>query len=152
MAFVIFAALSAQIISRYVFNAPIDSTDAIAEAALVWMTFIGAAMVYRERGHIAVGLIEATTPPVIQKAVRIIIHLVVIAVLAYVLTQVGKLQPLMARVQFGTVPHSPYTSKFVFVLLPFALGAGLTIIFALEAIWRDLTGQAPVQTEVQEII
>lgn len=148
---VIFVALSLQIVSRYVFNAPIHMTDVVAEAALIWTTFLGAAMVYRERGHIAVSLLEMVAPPVVQKLVRVAVHLLVIAVLVYILTQVGKLQPLMSRVRFGTLPHGPYTSKFMLVLLPFALGTVLTILFAFEAIWRDLTGRDPVQRSAQEI-
>lgn len=152
MAAIIFAALSTQIVSRYVFNAPVHMTDVIAEAALIWMTFLGAAMVYRERGHIAVDLLDHAAPPLIQKAVRIAIHLLVIAVLLYVLQQVAQVKPLMSRVQFGTLPRGTYTSKFALMLLPFAIGAGLTILFALEAIWRELTGRAPVRTETQEIV
>lgn len=145
MSVVIFAALSVQIISRYAFNAPIHMTDVIAAGALIWMTFLGAAMVYREHGHIAVEVINT-------RVTRLIIHVLVIAVLVYVLSQAVQLHALTSRVQFGTLPRSPWTSKFVFVLLPFALGAALTIVFALEAIWRELTGRPPVQVKTQEIV
>lgn len=145
LSLVIFTSLSTQIVSRYLFNAPIHMTDVIAEGALIWMTFLGAAMVYRERGHIAVKVIDT-------RATRLVIHVLVIAVLAYVLSQTAQLHALMSRVQFGTLPRSPWTSKFVFVLLPFALGAALTIVFALEAIWRELTGRPAVQVAAQEIV
>jgi len=148
----IFIALSTQVISRYVFNAPIHMTDAVAEGALIWMTFLGAAMVYRERGHIAVDLVEMKAPPMVRRIIAIAIHVMVIAVLLYMLGQVGKLQPLMERVQFGTLPRGPWTSKFVLVLLPFAIGAALTILFALEAIWLELTGRRLQRHDAQEII
>lgn len=148
----IFIALSTQVISRYVFNAPIHMTDAVAEGALIWMTFLGAAMVYRERGHIAVDLVEMKAPPIVRRIIAIAIHVMVIAVLLYMLGQVGKLQPLMERVQFGTLPRGPWTSKFVLVLLPFAIGAALTILFALEAIWLELTGRRLQRHDAQEII
>ena len=148
----IFIALSTQVISRYVFNAPIHMTDAVAEGALIWITFLGAAMVYRERGHIAVDLVEMKAPPMVRRIIAIAIHVMVIAVLLYMLGQVGKLQPLMERVQFGTLPRGPWTSKFVLVLLPFAIGAALTILFALEAIWLELTGRRQQRHDAQEII
>ncbi len=148
----IFIALSTQVISRYVFNAPIHMTDTVAEGALIWMTFLGAAMVYRERGHIAVDLVEMKAPPMVRRIIAIAIHVMVIAVLLYMLGQVGKLQPLMERVQFGTLPRGPWTSKFVLVLLPFAIGAALTILFALEAIWLELTGRRLQRHDAQEII
>ena len=145
MAVVIFASLSTQIISRYIFNSPIHMTDVIAEGALIWLTFLGAAMVYRERGHIAVEVID-------NRFTRLVIHVLVIAVLGYILTQAAQLHALMSRVQFGTLPRTAWTSKFVFVLLPFALGAALTSVFALEASWRELSGRPPLRGNTQEIV
>ncbi|MBR9839476.1 MAG: TRAP transporter small permease subunit [Rhodobacteraceae bacterium] len=140
LAITIIAALSVQITSRYVFNAPVHMTDNIAEISLIWMTFLGAAVVYREGGHIGLDLMASRVSPPVQKILRIVLHALVIAVLAYVLTQVRQLQPLMSRLEFGTIPKGPLTSKFMLVLLPFGLGAGTTILFALEAIWTELRG------------
>ncbi|WEX08277.1 TRAP transporter small permease subunit [Chelativorans sp. AA-79] len=141
LAVVIVAALGVQIISRYVLNAPVHMTDAVAAGALIWMTFLGAAVVYRERGHIAIELIDMLPWNGAKRAVRLIIHLLVLAVLAFILQQVWQVRPLMLRVQFGTIPASTLTSKFVFVTLPFAVGAALTILFALEAILREFSGK-----------
>lgn len=138
LALVIAAALSVQIFSRYVLGAPVHMTDDIAEVSLIWLTFLGAAAVYRERGHIAVSVVEALPNPALKKIIRILNHVLVIGVLGLVLNQVAQVQPLMGRLDFGTLPRSPWTSKFALVLVPFALGAGLTLVFALEAIWAEI--------------
>lgn len=140
LALVIVAALSVQIFSRYVLGAPVHMTDDIAAVSLVWMTFLGAAAVYRERGHIAVSVVEALPSPAVRKALRILHHVLVIVVLGLILTQVAEVQPLMGRLDFGTLPRTPLTTKFTLVLVPFAAGAVLTLIFAAEAIWAELRG------------
>ncbi|MGR3375955.1 TRAP transporter small permease [Salipiger abyssi] len=140
LAVAIIGALSVQIVSRYVFNAPVHMTDDIAEISLIWMTFLGAALVYREGGHIGLDLLDTLTRPALRRWLRIVLHLLVVAVLAYVITQVRQLYPLMSRLEFGTVPKGPLTSKFMLILLPFGIGAGMTILFALEAVWTELRG------------
>ncbi|NDW01529.1 TRAP transporter small permease [Salipiger sp. PrR002] len=141
LAVAIIGALSVQIVSRYVFNAPVHMTDDIAEISLIWMTFLGAALVYREGGHIGLDVMSSVLPAAAHRALRVALHVLVIAVLAYVLTQVRQLQPLMSRLEFGTIPNGPLTSKFMLILLPFGLGAAMTILFALEAIWAELRGE-----------
>jgi TRAP-type C4-dicarboxylate transport system permease small subunit len=140
LAIVIIGALSTQIISRYVFNAPVHMTDDLAEVALVWMTFLGAASLYRSRAHISVDLVQAAPRPWVRRGARMLIHLLVIPALALVLYQVHALQPLMGRLDFGTLPKTPLTTKFALVLLPFGLGAGVTIVFAVEALVGEVRG------------
>lgn len=146
----IIGALSVQIVSRYVFNAPVHMTDDIAEISLIWLTFLGAAMVYREKGHIGVEIISGLESVAVRRTVHVGQHILVIAVMSYILTQVGKLEPLMSRLEFGTVPGGPFTSKFALILLPFAIGAALTILFAIEGIWRELTGRVLEHKGAQE--
>ncbi|MBN9887235.1 TRAP transporter small permease [Salipiger abyssi] len=146
LAVAIIGALSVQIVSRYVFNAPVHMTDDIAEISLIWMTFLGAALVYREGGHIGLDLLDNLTRPALRRWLRIVLHLLVVAVLAYIITQVRQLYPLMSRLEFGTVPKGPLTSKFMLILLPFGIGAGMTILFALEAVWTELRG-APAEAD-----
>ncbi|WP_339114736.1 TRAP transporter small permease subunit [Thioclava sp. GXIMD2076] len=139
---VIIGALSVQIVSRYVFNAPVHMTDDIAEISLVWLTFMGAAIVYRDKGHIGVEIIASMKNAAIRRAVHISQHVLVVAVMVEVLFHVQHLYPLMSRLEVGTVPKTLWTTKFTLILLPFGVGAGLTILFALEGIWREITGKA----------
>lgn len=137
-------ALTTQIISRYVFNAPVKMTDDIAEIALIWLTFLGASIVYRERGHIGVDLVSSLHSDNLRRAIDVSLHLLVVVLMGYILTQVGQIQPLMSRLEFGTIPHSWITSKFTLVQIPFATGAVLTLIFALEAMVQTVLPEGEV--------
>ena len=141
LAVVIICALTVQITSRYVFNAPVHMTDDIAEVSLIWLTFLGAAVVYREGGHIGLDLMSDLKNQALRRGLQIFLHLCVIGVLLYALTQVQALKPLMSRLDFGTLPRSPFTSKFALIVLPYGIGAGLTVIFAVEAIVNELRGR-----------
>lgn len=82
------AAVLTQIVSRYVFRAPLPWTDEIARFLLVWMTFIAAAYVMAERLHVAVDIAVARLGVRATAAVDTIATVVVIAV-ALVLSVAG---------------------------------------------------------------
>ena len=46
--------LGAQVCFRYLLQLPLEHTDELAQTSLVWLTFIGAAALYREGGHVTV--------------------------------------------------------------------------------------------------
>nr|WP_321981382.1 TRAP transporter small permease [uncultured Cohaesibacter sp.] len=146
----IIGALAVQIISRYVFNAPVHMTDDIAEISLVWLTFLGAAVVYRDQGHIGVDLIDTMIGEKTQRTLHILLNVLVITILVFMLYHIKKLYPLMSRLDFGTVPKTPYTTKFMLIQLPFAIGCLMTILFAIEAIVRATTGRPRVLKEIAE--
>ena len=143
----IIGALAVQIVSRYVFNAPVHMTDDIAELSMVWLTFLGAALVYREGGHVGMDVLSGFESVAIKRVIHVLLHGAVIAVMLYILTQIQQIQPLMSRLEFGTVPKGPLTSKFMLIQFPFALGAGFTILFAAEAIWKELNGTSTHPTK-----
>lgn len=73
------------VISRYVFDAPFFWTEEVARYALVWMTFLGSAELFRYRGgHINVEVLVQALPPVARRVVSLAVDLVVLAVLVAV--------------------------------------------------------------------
>ena len=56
---VIVSTMAAQVVARYVFNAPFQWSEEVARLALIWMTFISAAFVMSEGRHIAVDIISS---------------------------------------------------------------------------------------------
>jgi TRAP-type C4-dicarboxylate transport system permease small subunit len=70
------------VISRYVFDAPFFWTEEVARYALVWMTFLGSAELFRYRGgHINVEVLVQALPRMPRRVVLITVDLVVLAVL-----------------------------------------------------------------------
>jgi TRAP-type transport system small permease protein len=58
-----------QFFTRYVMNDSLAWTEEIARYALIWVVFVGAAMVTRRNSHIAVELLSNLLPPNLARAV-----------------------------------------------------------------------------------
>lgn len=56
---VIFVTATAQVFMRYVMNAPLSTSDEIARFALIWATFLAAALTQNRDEHIAVLIVRA---------------------------------------------------------------------------------------------
>ncbi len=143
----ILLALSAQIVSRYVFNAPLLHTDEVAQTALVWLTFLGAALIYREKRHIEVDLVVALLPGRVAAGIAVVLELAVAATLLLVCSHMAEIAPRMLRISYGTLPSIPLLSKFALIYVPLLIGAIATILFALTAVAERLTGSPSGQAD-----
>ena len=47
---------------RYALNAPLSWTEQVSRIFFVWMTFLGAAVLYRERVHVAIDMFVLMLP------------------------------------------------------------------------------------------
>jgi TRAP-type C4-dicarboxylate transport system permease small subunit len=71
------------VITRYVFDAPLFWTEEVARYALVWMTFLGSAELFRVRGgHINVEMAVAALPRAWRRAVDLACNLIILLILA----------------------------------------------------------------------
>jgi TRAP-type transport system small permease protein len=131
---VIVVALTLQVLFRYALNAPLQLTDEIALNTLTWMCFLGAAMLYRERGHIEIDYFANKLPRRVATAVAIVIEILVVAVLLMVSVQVVQTEGIMSKVMYGTM----YISKFHLQFVPLLASCVATILFALEFIIRGV--------------
>lgn len=132
---VIVVAMAGQVFFRYVLNVPLAHTDEVSLMALTWLTFIGAAWIYRRREHITVELIaQSTSVTAIKKALDIFGQVVVAVVLIIILSQVLELLPRAMKLKLGTLELSRFTMHY----LPLLLGCVLIILFALEHILKVL--------------
>ena len=132
----IVTALAAQVIFRYVLGTPLSHTDEIAQVALTWLTFTGAASLYRRRGHIEIDVITGLLPHWAARLVAIIVELAVLTSLLLVIAQIVETKPVMERVIYGTLQRSKFTLQF----LPLLLGGVATVLFSIEALlrlWRE---------------
>lgn len=53
---ILLVTMGAQVIARYFWRAPFSWSEELARLAMIWMTFIAAALVMARQGHIAVNL------------------------------------------------------------------------------------------------
>lgn len=64
--------MTLQIIMRYFFNHPLQWTDEISRMCMVWMTFLGSVLAFRNRAHICVDLITNSLPERAGKTLTVI--------------------------------------------------------------------------------
>ncbi|MGF0536507.1 TRAP transporter small permease [Agrobacterium sp. ES01] len=76
IAFILFWALGGvtflQFFTRYVLNDSVAWTEEVGRYLLMWVTFFGAAIVFRRRSNIAVDIIVDTFPPTAGRACRFV--------------------------------------------------------------------------------
>ncbi len=70
-----------QVIFRFVFNDPLSWSEEISRYFFVWITFLGAAVCSREKGHIGMDFVVNMFPKNIQKKVELFGYIAMILVL-----------------------------------------------------------------------
>jgi len=129
---VIVIALAGQVLFRYVLRAPLAHSDEIAQTALVWLTFAGAAYLYRERGHVEIDFVVAKLSHRTARFVFVVIQLAILAGMIMICIQVFQVRDVMQRVIYGTLQ----LPKFLLHFVPLLVSAVATIVFAIESITR----------------
>ena len=64
---------------RYLTNASIIWADEVARYMMIWMTFLGSGLVLRTGGHVAITNLHDMSAPIIQRLLRLIVTLLLLA-------------------------------------------------------------------------
>lgn len=113
-----FLALSAlQVVSRYVFDAPMVWTEELAGNLLIWMTFLGATAIMRSDSHVRVEFIEEIFGWRVAAVVFGLFDLVIIAFL--VVLVIGGWD-LMNQLEFERTPALRIPIAWVVAIVPAA--------------------------------
>lgn len=106
----------AQIICRTWFTA-LSWSDEVTRYLLIWSTFLGATVVYRHNGHIAVTFLHDAVSPRVAKALRVAVHaicFVLFAVLLYYST-------LYCMKLKKTATALPIKMKYIYSCIPVSM-------------------------------
>jgi TRAP-type C4-dicarboxylate transport system permease small subunit len=122
--------LGAQVCFRYLLQLPLEHTDELAQTSLVWLTFIGAAALYHERGHITVDCLSNLFSEQISRYLAITVEITIAFILCLIIGQIFETQSVMQRVTYGTLGFSKFTLHF----LPLLISCLATVLFNIEAI------------------
>lgn len=71
------------VIFRYVLNRPIEWLEEVQMMAIVWVVFLGAGAAFREGSHVAVEIVVELFPQKIQKILRVLVSVLIVAVLVF---------------------------------------------------------------------
>ena len=121
-------------------------TEEAAQASFVWLSLIAADMTLQRHGHFRLDMLTALLPKKARLALDIVIHLVIAALLAFLifyawnLVQISNLRPL---------PIIGVPSSFATAALP--VGFALMLITLIEQIFVALSGRE-AKTEVRDVV
>ena len=96
LAWIVIAAMGALVldvlwgvVSRYALQAQARWTDELATSLLIWISMLGAALVYGERGHLGLDYLVQKLHPAARSVTQLVGHLLVFAFAAVVMVYGG---------------------------------------------------------------
>jgi len=120
---VLVAAISTGVTFRYVFNSPLPWPEELARYALVWLTFIGAALATKRQGHIVVDFLGMLLPGRLRQWVALAVHAIAVVILAVFVCQ-GVF--MVQKMWMAVSPALSIRLGLVYVSIP--LGCALMIV------------------------
>lgn len=120
----------ANVVGRYVLGTTITGADEMQTYTMVWIAFLGAAVVAWRGEHLRMDILSRAWPPAVQLALRIIETLLVIALGGFALVQ--SVRYVMSMVSFGAT--SP-TAQIPMWIPHSGVVVGLSLLI-LVALWH----------------
>jgi TRAP-type C4-dicarboxylate transport system permease small subunit len=119
-----------QIFARYVLGQASARTDELMRYSLIWVTILGGAYVYGERGHLAITFIFNKFSAAVKAVLELVIELMV-ALFAIVLF-IGYGSRLVSQTLSQTSPGLGIPIGYVYCVLPIA-----GVLFTLYAAYQS---------------
>ncbi|KGN31471.1 hypothetical protein N802_03650 [Knoellia sinensis KCTC 19936] len=135
-----------QVFSRQVLPTPATWTEESARYVFVVLAMLGSALVFSERGHIAVELLAERLPGVAQKVLAVVVELTVVFFAAFVLIYGGMRAASNAWGQ--NIPTMPVSVGQIYAVLPVA--GVLIAYFAICHLVSVLAGTEAAVPELDE--
>lgn len=128
-------AVSAQVVTRTFFDYTPSWSEEVALLSMVWFSFIGIAVGFKENLHIGVSFLVNLCPDFIRKGVSILTYLIVL-VLGYIFITYGwTFTVLMSN---STMAGTQLPSSFLYAAIPVA--GVLLVIYGMELLIKLFTG------------
>jgi TRAP-type C4-dicarboxylate transport system permease small subunit len=130
-------ASSLQIITRYVFRAPLLGSEELARLFGVWLYFLGASCALLTREHIAIDFVYLAVRPRLQRAFRLITDALLVVFNGVLLIEGTKYALFSHHFESASLrfPMSLFTAA-----LP--ISAACILVFLSQSIWQELRGAA----------
>ena len=104
----LFLVFVVQVTARFGFNRPLMWTDELAVILYIWVVLWAAAFMVPEREHVMFGLLYDFAPPNLQRAMRIVGHLIIGGLSAWALPRPSA--TASAKFANNTVNHNQIAS------------------------------------------
>lgn len=104
------------VIARYVIGKPFGWIEEIQAALIVWVVFAAGGAAYRTGNHSAIEILFEAFPKKIQKVVKILIGIIVVAVIGFLgYTSIGYIQLFMRTGRTTAVLNIPFVLIYAIV-------------------------------------
>ncbi len=107
-----------QVFSRLVLHSPVTWSEELAKILFVWLSFLGAALVYGERGHMAVEILARRFSEKTERGLAVFTHVVGLVFALVILTWGGWNAAMNAWTQNLTA--LPINIGSVYLVMPLA--------------------------------
>ncbi|AGS35083.1 hypothetical protein B841_08050 [Corynebacterium maris DSM 45190] len=143
---VLVATTTWQVVSRQILNEPSTWSEELARLLFVWLSFLGSAFLFGERGHIAVDFLARKLPFAGQRVAQLFVQVMVLLFALVGLVWGGYLAASIAWEQNLTA--LPFTIGWVYLVIPIA---GVFIaVFALMDIVGLFLGEIEPYPEIDD--
>jgi len=136
MMLVILAFTVGQVVDRYILKSTFNAYDQLARMGLVWATFIGLALGFREHANIRIDLIDHVLPRHAVLIKQLVFDVAVLALVILINIESWRVVEVGA---FQMVIGTPFTYELVYLAL--TCGTVLLGLFALLRIADAVTGR-----------
>lgn len=136
-------AITTQVFTRYVFSRPIIWVEEIATYCFIWGAFIGASLGLKHGRHVRIETFVGHLPPPAQAASRILVNLIVIAVLALLLREVGRIIEIESRSTSVSLPWP--VPRAWFYSIPLAVSGTSMLVTCVWLVLVDVAELAGVR-------
>lgn len=133
--------VSAQVVMRYVFNAPLVWSEELARMVFVYLTFVGAALAFHRRENLRLPILTDALP----RRGRLRLHAAMLGLeIAFLAVVIAYSLPLLRRLAPARTPALEWSMATVYAA---ALVGGVAILVAAAAdlvrTVAELRGRAP---------
>ena len=116
----------ANVLLRYLTNNSIIWAEELARYLMIWMTFLGAGLVLRFGGHVAIDNIHRALPTRLARLLRVLLCLLLIA---FFVAMIWQSIVYMQRMSFQTMPAMGFSFAYAYAAFP--IGFGLLLVHLL---------------------
>jgi TRAP-type C4-dicarboxylate transport system permease small subunit len=135
-----------QVVSRQILDSPSAWSEELAKYLFIWLGLFGAALVFGERGHVAVDLLVQRSPRTVQLVLMVLVQIAILAFAVLGLVWGGVRVSALAWDQ--NLTGLPFNVGWLYTALP--ISGALTVLYTAYHLVRIVTGaEAPVDPDAE---
>ncbi|MEM5477691.1 TRAP transporter small permease [Pacificibacter sp. AS14] len=125
--FAVFALVTAQVASRFLFNFSLAAASELSIYAMIWSVFLGAAVAFRSNSHIAMDILKKNSPKPFEGVADVLIF---ISLAGFLCLIAHEGYDLAMRAMRQSSPAAKIPVGYITMAIP--VGSILALVFLIE--------------------